>query len=290
MTTHHNDNWIVQAAIWLRDHWIDTGLVVLPILTGLSGICVSDEFTHRVSGVESTRTGIAVAAFVSFLIFAGLNVWTFVKHRERQQQLSYVEGELRRVKGQLAVLQSQRDKWVHEYELLIDGFLRDLAYGDLGFGSRRTNTERLTMYLHNGEGCFVPIVRVSSNPRFEVRGRDNIPDTEGCLGLAWENDWHPVDLPDPVSYSERYVEEHQKLGVPADVVQNLTMKSRHYCGCTIWDRDHSKKLGVVIVESTDGSRWNDSDVQRILHNPTTLPYLERLTEWLAPRILDQRMS
>ncbi|WP_143763205.1 hypothetical protein [Methanothrix harundinacea] len=147
---------------------------------------------------------------------------------------------------------------------LCESYLYKLAKGPMKFGSVDGCYERMTLYAHSSNGSFIPLGRVSYNPEYDKKGRINYPDDQGCIAKAWRNNWHfSNDYPDPETATKRYYQRCEKDGVPEDIMKNVKMKSRLYCGFRIWDNSGTEPLAVLIAEATDPHRYQEEELRSI---------------------------
>lgn len=138
-------------------------------------------------------------------------------------------------------------------EQLFIGQLVDLSQ-KLQFGTNNTNSERITLYIHDGKDSFVPCGRYSANPVFEKRGRTKIPDTEGIIAKAWQNGWH---------FQENFDKNNCKeCNISVATYQNFNMKSVVLASIRLGI--DSTKIAVIVVESNIKDRFNEKDIKDLL--------------------------
>lgn len=110
-------------------------------------------------------------------------------------------------------------------------------------------SERVTLFVHDGDDL-IPAARFSSNAAFRHTGRERYPDSNGCIGRAWQTG-NPVvaDLPPPTDV-DSWLAEQRRWGLTEQTAQALTMKSRSYIAIRIHGLEKDDDaLGVLVAES-----------------------------------------
>jgi hypothetical protein len=164
-----------------------------------------------------------------------------------------------------------------------DGYLQDLGRA-LQFGQQQKNTERITLYVHDGQR-FRPVGRFSFNQAHIKRGRTYYPENQGCIGEAWKHDWCFKILSDFEVDQAGWYKENAKLGMKKTVCDKLSMKSALLCACTLSNSQNPKPVAVLVVESTDPSRYSEDELKLILTEDRR-SYIARLVEMLLPHLGD----
>lgn len=124
-----------------------------------------------------------------------------------------------------------------------------------------TDEERVSVYHHKVDH-FSLLCRYSSNPELEKKGRPAYPDDQGFIGKGFrENFLHTENLPNPSSNLDRYVEEVMKqCAIKKEVLADLSMKSRSYTVYAIENPITTKRIAVIVFEST---KYNFNKVNEI---------------------------
>ena len=143
---------------------------------------------------------------------------------------------------------------------LFNGFLYRFSISKANF----TSKERVTLYIHNGDGLFIPFGRYSLNVKYAKSGRSKYPDDEGCISKGWEDKWHfNANLSNPNEKGNNYLNEHkEQYSVDKSVTKNLRMKSTLYAVLRL-DVKHTP-IAVVVVESTDNDKYTEEQIKGIL--------------------------
>lgn len=147
---------------------------------------------------------------------------------------------------------------------LFYGYLSIFADNKLKFGLKNDKTERISLYIYNGNN-FNLIVRYSKNPKFKSPGKGIYPVDQGCLGKAWEHDWHFDDkFPCPKNKKTEYEDySNKKYLLPKKVSKALNMQSRLYAALRI-DGHDKKPLAIIVVESINEKRYKESEIKALL--------------------------
>lgn len=169
---------------------------------------------------------------------------------------------------------------------IFTGYLYSMSSGKLGFGSNSKNSERITLYIYDGDRrVFIPFSRVSQNPLYKRKGRQEYPANEGCIGKAWENGWC-FDNKFPTASDVRYEDYSKKLyDIPPATAKGLGMRSALLACMRIESDDNP--LGVIVVESTEKNRYTETYLKTILEEERHCIYL-MLKKWhqLVPRVVN----
>jgi hypothetical protein len=115
------------------------------------------------------------------------------------------------------------------------------------------NDSRITIYRHTNDGFLKRIYRHAPISRYEHGGRVSIPDNEGVVGAAWQNEGvahlelpHGFNTQAYTQQMERYVREHGAIPVSC----NTNMPTKEYFSMAIRDTDRTK-IAVIVLESTN---------------------------------------
>lgn len=269
-----------KLADWVDDYGIDTVLFVLPLLLGASGILISDEAIRVVQSwlgfSDAIRDRIQACLFVLIFIIIILHIIVFLayfKHKSTLSQLS----------SRIEALEADNAAWAQDVKTLAQGYLYSFATEALQFGTREHNTERITLYVHDDDGHFLPVGRYSSNAAYAKLGRSRYPDDQGCIGLAWNHkDFFRNDYPDPTSNLEGYKYACAADNLPADVAERLRMKSRLLYGHRIDDAE-GESLAVIIIESTETGRFTEDQLKGQF-GESGERYIRRLAEKIKAKL------
>lgn len=271
-------HWLVRFVAWLVDHWISLGLIVVPGVMAVAGFLLSDEALKQLGAKEEVSEAIQGWCFFIFVAFAMLHFILAVWHLRHEKSLNLMEQRLQHAEVTQSLI-------IENAQAVCDGYLQDLARGPLEFGSKRENSERITLYIHDSEKHFQPVGRFSFNQAFIRRGRARYPDSQGCIGAAWEHSWSFIQLPDAKEDLERWISGCVELGVPKTTCEKLNMKSSLYCSCSIRDGEIPCPVAVIVVESTDPNRYDEDELKSVLTEDRQ-SYVARLVAMLRPWLGD----
>ncbi len=268
-----------RMATWIEDNWIEVGLYVLPLLLALFMWLTSDEVLKRFPEAHDIRWWVGVAAMLLVAACAFAHFGLIYAHCQKRRTLSTLE-------DQLQAFKDERDMWLQDIHALSEAYLLSLAKGPLKFGTQDNNCERITLYVHDSNGSFLPIGRFSFNPCFTQKGRPKYPDNQGAIAKAWQHGWCFInDYPDPHTAEIGYQKRCEKEGIPQDVLDTIRMKSRLFCGYTIWNSSHRRQLAVLLIEATEPERYTEQELKQLLQQKER-EYLCDLLERLEPRLPD----
>lgn len=120
-------------------------------------------------------------------------------------------------------------------------FLGFLLNDQLGFN----DTERASLYLHNGER-FILAGRYSKNQDYTKKHRSAFPDSEGCIGQTWKNGGrYFIEL--PIDEDEYFDYLKNELSIDKGTVKLLKMKSRAYFSYAL--EEGYRRIGIILIES-----------------------------------------
>lgn len=257
----------------LADYWLAGGLVLVSFAMAIFGLISKDDVLNTF-GLDSNGPWKNIGAWgllVGICAQAILSIWNLVKGK----RLTALSKELDEAKESVEIL-------AQNAQSVCEGFLQDLARGPLDFGAQAQNNERVTLYVHDSERHFQPIARFSFNQSFMKRGRSRYPENQGCIGRAWEHGWCFEILP---TDSDEWEAACTEQGVPRTVAKALNMKSRLYCACAIQIDSTPKPIAVIVIESTDPTRYTEEQLEAVLTNDRS-SYVGRLIEMLRPYLGD----
>ena len=158
------------------------------------------------------------------------------------------------------------------------------------------NGSRASFYVYDDRGGkndqFCLVARESKDPRNKKKGRTNFPFTQGVINAAWMEDelkrflFVPPKIKNDTDYVAYMVSNG---GLPKEVAQNLTMKSKCIIGGLIGDP--VCKVGVIIIEGGEYVS-KSQDRERIVRSFKELqaeisPYLCKLFKVYSNQILTQ---
>lgn len=174
--------------------------------------------------------------------------------------------ETKSLKIQKEKLEKERDKFraiAENVGNLFQGYLYQLSTL-LEFGSQQENNERITLYVHDGNGHFVPIGRYSSNPNYRTPSRNRYPDNEGLISRAWENGW-VFDNRFPCKTLKRgdWIDYHLELGIKRNTAKKFNMPSTLYAIKRI-DDINGNSVALLAVESTFSDRYKENNLKDIM--------------------------
>ncbi|MBS8259243.1 hypothetical protein DYI23_03330 [Roseibium polysiphoniae] len=111
--------------------------------------------------------------------------------------------------------------------------------------------DRISIYKYDETAKeFRLLGRYAENANFRERHRNTYPSNQGVIGKAWENgECFERKLPNPSNHIDKYIEENErKYALPADLSQNLNMKST-----CLWAKSLTNHkdipFAIVVVES-----------------------------------------
>lgn len=140
---------------------------------------------------------------------------------------------------------------------LFDGFLYKFATikADL------ENSERVTLYVHNGDNSFIPFGRYSQNTKYSKSGRSKYPDNEGCIAKGWEKTWY-FDNEFPLDSKDYLNKNKDEYNIDNKVMKKLNMQSKLYAVLRLDVLE--KPMAVIVVESTNPTKFSEKKVKKIL--------------------------
>lgn len=253
--------WLSSRATWLEENWTETVELGLPAVLLIVMAFMSDEFARKLAPAQLSGLIQWCALLGGLLTYGGILVFHFKVVVPKRLRLADME-------EQLDELREERGKTLQQSSMAATGLLVSIASDKLEFGSKQHNTERITLYMHHSDSStFVPMGRYSPNPLWKTKGQSLYPISSGCLNQAWAHStFFCNDLPDPDQNWQEYIDAQARMGVDADRVVRLTMKSQLYFGFRIDHHTPADPLGVIVVESTDPKRFAEGNLVDIFEN------------------------
>jgi hypothetical protein len=245
--------WLLRHKTWIK--------VLAPALMSLCGIYRNYDasFLEELHPIQHHLIqGWLIPALYPWLFIVCVIVYVLVLIVESRSQPKIDE-----LTKQLANATERNNIISERVRDFFDGYLYNLA-SKLGFGSRGTNCERITLYIHDRDNSFIQCGRYSANPKLRGINRSNYPDTEGCIAKGWENSWHfAATFPCPINELGKYVDYClSEYGVPRNTTRRINMKSRLYAVSCI--EKNGTPLAVIVVESETADRFDAMEIRTIL--------------------------
>ena len=224
--------------------------------------------------------------------------------RERTQAQAAFEATLRRVQvdhdhhiaeltSRIRSLEADMARWSKEVVSLATGHLSILALDLLQFGSKPRIAERITLYIYDSSGFFVPVGRYASNPKYDGISRSRYPVDHGCVGMAWCGGLHFArDYPNPDQKPKEYIDRCVKDGMDPRIVDAIRMKSRLFYGRKLFGTTKRKGFGVLLVESTHPNRFTRAALDAALgeRELRTLAHLAEMLSTNVPRLSEAALE
>jgi hypothetical protein len=216
-------------------------------------------------GAAWQKNSLSFYGWCSISLFLVFYIIALNRDVEKGMLVEYLQDrvdELQKEKTRLEDLNEQKIESISEYA---KGYILDISES-LEFGEENDTKDRITIYSHDEtEEVFAPIERYSRDPVLSKRGRGLYPDDEGCIAKAYRDDeWFIADCPDsdeeafpnPENDQDEYIRRSEQYGLDSNQVDRMRMKSRLYYGRAIRGMRNAKPIAVIIVESTNPSRWS----------------------------------
>ena len=267
----------LEVLRWLYDYLpkvlqLALGVLVVPALIAL----LSDEVVRHLFS-QTWRDLVQCLSIYGFIIasivFFAISLWQIFRDKRLSSLAKKIEG-----------LENENRILAENVRAILEGYLFRLATGRLKFGERATNVERITLYVLDPNGDFVPAGRYSANPEFNRTGRDRYPAGEGCIAKAWQNEWfYETNFPCPIANWPGYVAAQAKFDISTETSERLGMRSRLYYGRRISSLTSTQPIAIVMVESTDPERFTERQLRTALSNEE-LEFCGRLVETVRSRI------
>jgi hypothetical protein len=147
--------------------------------------------------------------------------------------------------------------------LMFDGMLLSLSKT---LNLKPSDLVRLTVYVPS-DGTLVRAGRFATNPTQKDAGRKIIPVGEGIVSEAWQKGFAYVG---DLGTGEKYIENCEKRGIPADIAKQLSMKSRMIAALRINLSFEQEPIGVMVFESMKERHFGKQDIEEKLGRMTAL--------------------
>ncbi len=242
--------------VWkfISDYWIDIPNGLIPILLGITGFFNNGNYSSLIINSDQKKT-IEFWTALLIVVLTMLSLLFFVLNLQRGRRFSAIQQENESLKKQVLTYDTVIDEHT-------DRLLSSFAKTHLKFGSISGCYERITIYVHDPLGYFVPIGRYSDNPEFQKKGRSKYQDNQGFIAKAWqENYYFKNDYPDPSANPIQYTDYLRSEGLPANTINKIKMKSTLLFGYRIRDLITDKPIALMILESTKKNRYKQRDLQ-----------------------------
>ena len=270
-----------KLATWFDDSAVEFAQLLTTLLMTVCGVLISDEVCNIISNhwqyFKDNKSVIQGTTLFLFVAAAVLQVILYRAQGKKRQKMASLQDRIEE-------LESDNASWAVDLKTLATGYLYTYSISSLGFGSRAENTERITLYVHDSSGSFVPVARYSSNANYRSIARHKYPDDQGCIGDAWKNGRvFRNRYPNAETQLDSYLDACEAEGISREVASGLRMKSRLLFGHRVDDVGGEKPLAVIIVESTDRGRYTEAQLSEhfdIIGDK----YIRRLAERLSPRL------
>jgi hypothetical protein len=200
--------------------------------------------------------------FITFFIAAGIcSSFRF-----------FTQKSINRLKRELKAECSKVEVIANNIETLVDGLLLKLSE-KIGFA--KGEPSRITIYIHRNNK-FISFGRYTPDPSFGGKGRNTLPDNEGCIGQAWRSDWC-------FESNLGYKESRKKYNITRETHVKLRMKAVFFAVKRI-DAPNKQPLAVLVVESKNANQFPEATIKDILDNEEM--YLAEIIHCLKDHIPD----
>ncbi len=229
--------WIKEVKIFIAD--ISLSCVIIPLIS----IFLLDSVDRPIIQLKNITSWEFIILIVSILILSHIKF----NSKRGSNDLKKENEELKRKLG--IIPEVTREVFLCQ--------LYSIAF-KLGFGTKKRNTERISLYIHDSDTeSFILCARYSANPEFSGRGRPTYGDNQGCIAEGWKNGEYFDD--NFSSTKEKYIKYTlDTYNMDIETVEKLSMRSRLY-GVIRIEKDN-KYLGVLVVESTIKSRFKKNEL------------------------------
>ncbi len=212
--------------------------------------------------IHDFRTPVPYALIA--LVLASLGVINDVADSDIKERIISIAAEKDALMQELSKEKEEHMETRTEYNEAIEYILKYMfrnAAGEWWDGRCR-----VTIYRHTGDDQLKRIFRYAPQTQYESRGRIKIPDNEGAVGAAWQNEGHFYWTHPSSPSSKTYLLDLEKnLGLHGAILpaSELTMPSREYLALAIRNLK-GEKVAIVVVESTTPETINRDDISRII--------------------------
>lgn len=283
------------------DHWPQFFARVFASLTAILAFFISDEAMGVVASVlgfegeprdSLTWYYTVLLVVMAFSGFATIVFW--ICESRRRTKISDVSTDNTILKERIEGLKESIQLFRENTDVVFKGHLCCFAIRVLDFQADRWahSSDRITLYIvDDARRHFVPVGRYSSSPRYGEPGRTQYPLSQGCIGKAWDTGWcfdnripKPPDALDAASIKDSEFAEYmlENYRIPKTTVSKLTMKSTLIAGYRIDVDEGRESLGIIVVESTDGGRFEEDELKT--HLVSQSGYLSHMIRVLKPYI------
>jgi hypothetical protein len=255
---------------------------IFPFLLPVCLAFTNAQILSNITSDQNTQRIVVFIAFVCLIVFVALLILCAIIKKltpilDKDEQIEILQ-------TRITELSEENNDWVDVCYETIDALLHSLATGPLKFGEKGANTERISLYIHDA-GCqkFIQLGRVSYNPEFGKLGKRLYSDNEGCLGLTWNNGEGFSDhYSNPETDLDTYLERMKRENINKTIVRAFNMKSRLYYGYRVMDVIDRNPLAVIIVESTDPSRYSKDELHKVFTLSNRALFISRFIEKIYP--------
>lgn len=214
------------------------------------------------------------------LLFISIAVISFIKDSNRFKKVKLLEKEILDLKNDNIKISNEKSNLENEIEsLLID--TKEIFDSYLGFMSKSLQLDhnhRVSVYKHSIDK-FMIIGRYSDNPKFKKINRNQYPENEGFISIAWEKGEFMVDdLPDPQKESEKYLEQIKSMcDISDEVLSRIKMKSQSFYIKTLYGHDSMQPKAVLVIEGIGQKSLNIENIKIYLKTaPSFVGFIEKL--------------
>lgn len=221
----------------------------------LASVFMSYDFTPLITKYPNWK---GIFEFIQSNILSTLLIVAFINLFFTLFHLLYIKPSIKILIADLEKSISKNELIAENVKNVFDGYLYQIST-KLKFGSKESNCERVTVYIHDSSNHFIPFGRFSANPKLRAPGRLQYPDDQGCISHGWRNGWHfENDMGESV---DAYVKNSKtKYAIHKKTLDVMKMKSKLYAVKRI-DGDNGKQLAVLVVESLTQNRFEEKELE-----------------------------
>lgn len=246
------NRWVLKHSIWMQ--------VAFPTLMGVSAsfLDYNPDYMQNDHPIRHALLSEWVLPSLPCILFLSViaHIWVLIIQQIAKPKLSKLMKELSEATDKSRIISENVSE-------LFDGYLYRLA-AKLGFGSKSTNCERITLYIHDKDNSFIQCGRYSANPQYKGVNRATYSDGEGCIAKGWQNGWHfdnsfPCPEDDRGGYIDYCLSEYS---IQRNTTKKIKMKSRLYAVSCV--KKNEEPFAVIVVESLNMDRFSEDTLKTTL--------------------------
>jgi hypothetical protein len=238
--------WTARVERWSADNAAGLLAVVSAVAFGGSGIVGDQRVMMHLGRPRAWHYALLRWNWILLLVGGAFLLTSSVVAARKIRHLDATRDQLHTARAEVRDLQHA----ISEQQFAVKSILERVC--EAVFAEMRcNNSDRVSLYIHDGKDAFIRHARYAQNPTLRGSGRVKYPDNEGVVGRAWANGSDTLFLAPADCTGNNWAKAmRDKGGLRTKTkAQDMRMKSASLMAHRLWDAAGHRPCGVLVFES-----------------------------------------